>query len=79
MVNQPVKLGWVGDTLYLEVHPSPRQADQLEMDNINDFEDPAGIGKVILAAAKGATDRLDWQAIRQAAKDRNGVPVPITR
>lgn len=79
VVNQPVKLGWVGDRLYLEVHPTPHQADQLEMDNINDFEDPTGLSKTILAAAKDASSRLDWAAIRQAAKDRNGIPVAITR
>jgi L,D-transpeptidase ErfK/SrfK len=79
VVNQPVKLGWVGDQLYLEVHPTPHQADQLEMDNIDDFEDPEGISKTILATAKDAASRLDWAAIRQAAKDRNGIPVAITR
>jgi L,D-transpeptidase ErfK/SrfK len=79
VVNQPVKLGWVGDRLYLEVHPTPHQADQLEMDNIDDFEDPSGISKTILATAKDAASRLDWTAIRQAAKDRNGIPVAITR
>jgi L,D-transpeptidase ErfK/SrfK len=79
VVNQPVKLGWIGDQLYLEVHPTPRQANQLEMDNIDDFEDPDGITKTILAAAKDAAGRLDWAAIRQAAKDRNGIPIAITR
>ncbi len=78
VVNQPVKVGWVGEQLYLEVHPTPHQANQLEMDNIDDFEDPAGITKTILAAAKDSASRLDWAAIRQAAKDRNGIPVPIT-
>ena len=79
VVNQPVKLGWVGDQLYLEVHPTPRQANQLELDNIDDFEDPAGITKTILAAAKDSASRLDWAAIRQAAKDRSGIPIAITR
>jgi len=31
------------------------------------------------AVAANAADRLDWAAIRQAAKDRNGIPVAITR
>lgn len=79
VVDQPVKLAWVDEQLYIEIHPSPHQADQLEMDNIDDFEDPRGITKTILAFAKDAADRLDWQAIRQAAKDRNGVPTQITR
>jgi L,D-transpeptidase ErfK/SrfK len=79
VVNQPVKLGWVGDRLYLEVHPTAHQANQLEMDNIDDYQDPAGITKMILAAAKDSASRLDWAAIRQAAKDRSGIPVAITR
>jgi L,D-transpeptidase ErfK/SrfK len=78
-VNQPVKLGWVGDTLYIEVHPTPHQADQLELNNVDDYEDPAGLAKMILAAAKDSAGRLDWAAIRQAAKDRKGIPVAITR
>jgi L,D-transpeptidase ErfK/SrfK len=79
VVNQPVKFGWVGDRLYMEVHPTPRQADQLEVENVADFDDPKGIVKTILATAKDAVNRLDWAAIRQAAKDRNGIPVAITR
>ena len=79
VVNQPVKFGWIGDQLYIEVHPSPKQADQLEMDNISDFEDPAGLTKAILAAAKDAGSRIDWSAVRQAAKDRSGIPIAITR
>jgi hypothetical protein len=63
----------------MEVHPTPQQADQLEMENVDDFEDPAGLTKTILAVAANAADRLDWAAIRQAAKDRNGIPVAITR
>jgi L,D-transpeptidase ErfK/SrfK len=79
VVNQPVKFGWVDDRLYMEVHPTPRQADQLEVENVADFDDPKGIVKTILATAKDAVNRLDWAAIRQAAKDRNGIPVAITR
>jgi len=79
VVNQAVKFAWIDDQLYMEAHPSTRQIDQLELDNISDFEDPAGLTKMILAAAKDASSRLDWTAIRQAAKDRNGIPVAITR
>ncbi len=79
MVNQPVKFAWIDQRLFMEVHPTPQQADQLEMENVDDFEDPAGLTKTILAVAANAADRLDWAAIRQAAKDRNGIPVAITR
>lgn len=79
VVNQPVKLAWVDDRLYLEVHPSPHQADQLEMDNVADFEDPAGVSKAVLAAANGDAARIDWTAVRQAATRRNGIPTVISR
>ncbi|HLG87953.1 MAG TPA: L,D-transpeptidase family protein [Alphaproteobacteria bacterium] len=79
MVNQPVKFAWIDGQLYIEVHPTPKQADQLEMENTDDFEDPVGLSKTILAAAGDAADRLDWEAIRRAAKDRNGIPIAITR
>jgi L,D-transpeptidase ErfK/SrfK len=79
VVNQPIKFSWVDGQLYMEAYPTPRQTDQLEIDNIAEFEDPAGISKTILAAAGTAADRLDWAAIRQAARDRNGIPVAITR
>ena len=35
--------------------------------------------KICTARAKDSASRLDWAAIRQAAKDRNGIPVAITR
>jgi L,D-transpeptidase ErfK/SrfK len=79
VVNQPVKLSWIGEQLYIEVHPTPEQADELEFHNIDDFVDPSGLTKTILAAAGDAASRLDWGAIRLAAKDRNGIPVAITR
>jgi L,D-transpeptidase ErfK/SrfK len=79
VVNQPVKFAWIDEQLYMEVHPTPHQADQLEFQNTDDFVDPSGLTKTILAAAGDAASRLDWGAIRQAAKDRNGVPIKITR
>ena len=79
MVNQPVKFAWIDGRLYMEVHPTPQQADQLEMDNTDQFEDPAGLSRMVLAAAKDSPQALDWVAIRRAAMDRNGVPVAITQ
>ena len=80
VVDQPIKLAWIdGRRLFLEIHPTAKQADELEMDGIASFEDPAGLAKTNLAAAGTAVDRLDWAAIRQAANNHNGVPVAITR
>jgi L,D-transpeptidase ErfK/SrfK len=79
VVNQPIKFAWIEGQLYMEAHPTPRQADQLEMNEVADFVDPAGMTKTILAVAGDAADHLDWAAIRQAAKTRNGIPVAITR
>jgi L,D-transpeptidase ErfK/SrfK len=79
VVNQPVKFAWTDGELYMEVHPTAHQEDQLEVENTDDFVDPTGLMKAVLAAAKDASSRLDWGAIRQAAENRNGIPVAITR
>ncbi|MDE2069226.1 MAG: L,D-transpeptidase family protein [Bradyrhizobium sp.] len=79
VVDQPIKLAWMDGRLFLEIHPSARQQDALEMGDNATFEDPTGLAKKVLAAAGNAADRLDWAAIRQAAVSRNGIPIAVTR
>lgn len=79
VVDQPAKLGWIGGDLYLEVHPSQRQADELEKDGrITPEPIPELIWRINRAAGDDA-GRLEWAIARQAAKERRGIPVRITR
>lgn len=80
VVNQPIKLAWINDKLYLEAHPDIDQATQMEeygyvqSEKLRD-EDM----RQILKVAGKDQDRLHWVAIRKAIKERNGYPIVIAR
>ncbi len=78
VVDQPVKVGWVGDKLYLEAHPTTDQADKMELDGgLPGYvftEEDMGL---IVAAAGGYARDLNWPLIRQVVRERRGYPVEI--
>jgi L,D-transpeptidase ErfK/SrfK len=78
VVNEPVKLGWIGGQLYLEVNPDPRQSLELDEKGKRTSERPPnGLRALVLRAAGEHADRIDWAAVERAAKRRSGVPNPI--
>ena len=81
VMNRPVKVGWLNGELYIEAHPDPEQADQLESEGriTNSKRSPADILFRIREHAGPDAARLDWSAIRIALAERRGVPVQVTR
>ncbi len=84
VVDQPVKLGWIGDALYLEAHPTQHQSDVLEIDGRFDPEVPTGILGLVeaFASAEGSPEfgsEIDWAAVLAAVKERRGYPVRVSR
>jgi L,D-transpeptidase ErfK/SrfK len=77
IVNQPVKLGWHEEMLYLEVSNFPDSEGAVNYFNDRALEDKERIYERILSVAGVLRDQLDWQAIDQAIQEANGVPVPI--
>lgn len=80
VVNQPVKLGWIGNKLYMEAHPTTDQADDMEADGglpgyVFTEDD---MGMIVSAAGEYARD-LNWPLIRQIIRERRGYPVEIFR
>jgi len=78
VVDQPVKVGWIDDGLFVEVSPSQDQSVKIEEDGI--------VGPYILTKAdinrinrKAAAhqDKIDWEVVREAVKRHSGVPVEI--
>ena len=81
VIDEPIKIGWFGGELYMEVYPEPEQADELERE-----------GHIRSAAKRSSNDaiykikslagdqlpRLDWPAIRGALAERTGLPVRVT-
>jgi L,D-transpeptidase ErfK/SrfK len=77
VVDEPVKLGWIGGQLYLEVNPDAEQSLALDMSGKAGVERaPAGLREQISNAARGA--RVDWARAERAALRRSGVPTRIT-
>lgn len=73
IVNQPVKVGWAEDGLYLEVHPTleedERQAEDLKNIAVDLLEQ---------AAAEGA-GRISGRTLMRALEEQSGTPVRIAR
>ena len=73
LVHQRVKAGWMGDDLYLEVHP--------DIGVRNDEARPSmtEVVRVLIAATRGAElpSYLDWEQVEKALATANGIPVVV--
>jgi L,D-transpeptidase ErfK/SrfK len=78
VMNQPVKVGWIDGILFVEVHPTSAQQEQLEAEGSFTPEVPEDLTPRVLNAAKGRAASIDWNAVRAAGIQRLGYPVPIT-
>lgn len=79
MTDQPVKLGWFGGELFLEVHPSQAQADELELRQPVTPAPIADLTARVEDAAGAHVNRIDWDSVARAGRQRSGTPVRITR
>lgn len=78
VVDQPAKLTWSGDELYLEVHPMQSDADPIELTGQPASTEGIDADNLVLAAAGSQAARLDWYGIHLAEIRRDGIPVQIT-
>lgn len=80
VVNQPIKLAWIGDELFMEAHPEMENAIMLE--ETGTMPAPkltqADMERIIRAAG-AYKDNLRWAAVRAAVRERRGYPVSIAR
>jgi len=79
IVNQPVKLGWSGGELYLEIHPEQFETEALEATGAPPSTIGTDADDLVVKAAGPEAHRLDWYAIHLAETLRNGVAVKVTR
>ena len=81
IVNQPIKLGWLLDSLFIELHP-PLEEDEGKYTNykqiviaaINDFLELESSKKNIPVDFE-----IDQEALKQALIEKSGMPVLISR
>jgi len=80
VVNQPIKLAWIDDVLYLEAHPDMEQAIQMEeTGQIYSAKMSEQDMAFIVSAAGEFQNRLHWATIRTEVRNRSGRPVMIAR
>jgi L,D-transpeptidase ErfK/SrfK len=79
VVDQPIKLAWIDDALYIEAHTTMAQSDQIEMSGKFDPILDSSVVDQVLAVAGAKAAMLDWSRIRQATIERRGYPIRITR
>ena len=83
LVNQPIKLGWMADGLFVELHPPLEEDEPDYQDYMQRVLDAVAD---MLASQPGAgelnSDRrlsLNGEALRRAVEEKSGIPVLITR
>ncbi len=81
VIDQPVKVAWIGNNLYLEAHPTQKDALAIERDGGMPSYDMSDkdMQDIMQTAGAGMDDSLNWSTIRQAIKERRGYPVLIGR
>lgn len=84
IVNQPIKVGWNKDTLYIEVHPTLAETEAEDEDGtITEPSEAAYQANLKLAldliaqANNRQMPRIDNEALKRAIKTRNGIPIRI--
>lgn len=79
VMEQPVKLGWVGEKLYGEVHPNRDQAMQLEQTGKFDPAPAPDMPGRIIDMTENLDVAIDWPAVDRLMRERRGIPEVIAR
>lgn len=78
VVDQPVLTAWIGGRLYVAVHPSQSQTDQIDVGDPVTPEIPDDLVGRVAAAAGDHHDLVDWKAVERAGLARTGILAPVT-
>jgi L,D-transpeptidase ErfK/SrfK len=79
VVRQAVAAAWIGDRLFVEVHPSKAQADAIDTTTPVTLDFPEDLVGRVAAAAAQHGGRIDWDAVHQAGLQRTGLPVEVAK
>lgn len=71
MIDQPYKMGWQGNELYIEVHTP------LEGQSSTDAHSLTNITRLLVAATQDRTIAIDWARAEKAFIRATGVPEPV--
>jgi L,D-transpeptidase ErfK/SrfK len=79
-VEQPAAAAWMGIGLYVEVHPTKDQTDEIDTEQAMTPAHTDGLQQIVSAVAgQSAADGIDWGAVDQADMQRTGLPVEVAQ
>jgi L,D-transpeptidase ErfK/SrfK len=71
IINQPYKMGWKGDDLYIEVHAPLEGAEEGEVRSLTQ------ITRLLVAATQDKPAPIDWAKAERAFVRATGIPEPV--
>lgn len=78
VVDQPVKVAWIDDRLYVEAHSSLAQASKIENEGgVPHYEMTDEDMSAIVRAAGDYAHLVDWGTVRRLIRERPGYPVAV--
>lgn len=78
VVDQPVKVGWIDDKMYVEVSPTMEQSSKVEqLGDFKSYEITKEDMSRITSKAGAFADRIDWESVRKAVREHRGYPVAV--
>lgn len=77
IVDQEAKIGWRGNDLMMEVHPSQEQSDELELRGEFRHSVVSDLAERLVSATRDRTAEVDWDIIDDTVRAREGIPVAI--
>jgi L,D-transpeptidase ErfK/SrfK len=72
IVDQPIKMGWLDGTLYMEVHQALEGHETPPSDNLTN------ITRLLVAATQDRIAPIDWAGAERAVLEATGVPEPMS-
>jgi L,D-transpeptidase ErfK/SrfK len=79
IVDQEVKANWIDGELFVEVHPTKDQGDELDINaTMTPVPPPPDLDSLVTTLAAGQADRIDWPRLREAGLARTGIPTQVT-
>jgi L,D-transpeptidase ErfK/SrfK len=78
VVDQPVKLGWHENELFIEAQPDAFQLEELRITTTFTLKKSRDLTDWIRARAGARARDIDWQIVTAVLERRNGIPTQIT-
>lgn len=78
VIAQAAEVAWIGDRLFVEIHPSKAQADDIDIGKPFHPDIPQELITRVATMAGDRQDLVDWEAVRRAGIERRGIPIPVT-